>query len=120
MMLAGPYYMVSYVSLLVGCVVGWLALRVVWRLVRPLLRREIQTVRTSVVYAEEETANKLDNNECCICLVEPKVLRVAVTCGHSYCADCIFGIYRKHNRTQIDCPYCRANIVTIFKAFSDV
>lgn len=49
--------------------------------------------------------------------MEPKVFRVAVTCGHSYCAACIFGIYNKRNQQQLDCPYCRAPIVTIFKAF---
>ena len=76
-------------------------------------------MRTSVIEAEEADTNRLDNNECCICLAEPKIFRVAVTCGHSYCADCIFRIYAKHSYAQIECPYCRAKIITIFKAFPE-
>lgn len=62
--------MASYVGLLVTFIVGWLVLRWIWkRFLKPYLRKEITVVRTSVVGAEEEAANKLDNNECCICLV---------------------------------------------------
>jgi DNA-directed RNA polymerase subunit RPC12/RpoP len=110
--------MASYVYLLGVVVVGWLLLRWVWKKVKPYFRREVQTVRTSVIEHEEEQANRLDDNECCVCLVEPKVFRVAVTCGHSYCADCIFKIYAKQNFEQIKCPYCNSKIITIFKAFS--
>jgi uncharacterized membrane protein YkvA (DUF1232 family) len=113
--------MASYVGLLITCLVGWFVLRWVWRsCVKPYFRREVRSVRTSLVGAELDEANRLDDNECCICLVEPKVFRVAVTCGHSYCANCIFSIYAKRNHEQIECPLCRAKIITIFKAFPEV
>jgi uncharacterized membrane protein YkvA (DUF1232 family) len=112
---------------MINWILGGLATLVVWfvggllwnRVIRPYFRREEVIIRTSVMPHEHHEADKMDDNICCICLAEPKRYRVVATCSHSFCADCIFGYYRKNMDERIDCPLCRKDIITLFKAFQE-
>lgn len=98
---------------------GWFLLGKLWKsVIQPFFREEVVDIRTSVSAEEGNNANSIDDNVCCVCLAEPKVFRVVATCSHSFCADCLFRIYNSRGQTQIDCPLCRKDIVTIFKSFA--
>lgn len=110
--------MISWLLVVAAVIVLWYLLRLLWgRVIRPYFRREVVEVRTSVIPSEHHEADSIDDRTCCFCLAEPKVFRIAATCAHSFCADCILGYYRKNNYDRIDCPLCRKDIIALFKAF---
>ena len=99
---------------------AWVLLAMIWyRVVKPYFRKEYRVVRTSLVMAEQPEADRLDDQECCVCLVSPKVFRVVATCSHSFCADCFFQIYNAREQHQVECPLCRTPVIAIFKAFEE-
>ncbi len=53
----------SYIGLLLTCIVAWLVLRWVWtKFIKPAFRREITIVRTSLIATEMEKTDRLDDN----------------------------------------------------------
>ena len=112
--------MFKWILIAIVIIIIWFVGRLLWyRVIQPYFRQEVVNVRTSVVDDERRNADELDDKMCCFCLAEPKNFRVAATCSHSFCADCILGYYRKKNFEQIDCPLCRKDIVALFKAFEE-
>jgi hypothetical protein len=110
--------MIKWLLIVGGLILLWYLAGIAWKkVIQPYFRKEVIDVRTSVIPSEHHDADNLDDKICCFCLAEPKVYRIAATCAHSFCADCILGYYKKNNFERIDCPLCRKDIVALFKAF---
>jgi len=110
----------SWIWWLLIAVFVWVVLGKLWKgVIYPYFHREETIIRVSSIAEEDRHANDIDDNMCCVCLAEPKAFRVVVTCGHSFCADCLFRIYKSKNEERIDCPLCRKDIVAIFKSFPE-
>jgi len=73
-----------------------------------------QTTYSSNVNGPERTVSP----ECAICLGETR-FAVQTNCGHIYCGDCIFEVWRRTNQlSSTVCPYCRQRITLILTHFS--
>lgn len=69
---------------------------------------------TSHVNGPERTMSP----DCAICLGETR-FAVQTNCGHIYCGDCIFEVWRRTNQLNAtNCPYCRQRITLILTHFS--
>lgn len=56
--------------------------------------------------------------DCAICLSETRYA-VQTNCGHIYCGDCIFEVWRRTNQlSATSCPYCRQRITLILTYFT--
>lgn len=61
--------MPTWIYLILGIVVTWFVGGLLWKkVIRPFFRREVVTIRTSVIPEEHHKANQIEDNMCCFCL----------------------------------------------------
>ncbi len=67
-------------------------------------------------FIDYDQIERLDDKVCCVCLKSPKKHRVAATCSHSYCLQCVIEIQKKVETKTILCPLCRLEVIKLFYA----
>jgi Ring finger domain len=75
----------------------------------PNLENDLE--RNKDFFGRVERKQIFRETDCCICLESFKVIgkRVTLYCGHSLCANCLFGILYLSNNAR--CPLCRTTII---------
>jgi len=66
----------------------------------------------------DDGPTRTSNSDCAICLGETR-FAVQTNCGHIYCGDCIFEVWRRTSQlSPTSCPYCRTRITLVLTYFS--